>query len=392
MIRKISIENFRSIKKQELILQKLTAIIGKNGSGKSNFISAITLFKNLAIGGDIDTVVNTKIAPLTNELFFFKDHQTNTRFEFLITTKNGNNYSFSYHIAFTKIAGAQRLVVQDEFLKKIGGGGIEQTIYRREREMAYAGEKQAQIPFKVEPSRLMLSSYSDESVSEVVKTVSAYTIIDSNFEVKEGLNVVQGNRPNLNTIDGVAVSLFKKNHGRFDNAVKSIQRIISGFIAPSIISLNDEDPTKNDLQNQEDDTKTYLVTWKDTSFPNRFSQMSLSSGDKRVIHLLFSLFNTEENSFLVTEEIENGMHYERVSKLLDEIRTQASNRKIQLLFTTHSDEILKRLTVSEVVYFKKDPEQGTVMKPISDTNEYTTIRDGLQGGHTVADVLQSGLF
>jgi len=118
MIRKITIENFRSIKKQTVVLNKLTAVIGKNGSGKSNFISAITLFKSLATGSDLDIIVNSKIAPLTTELFYFKDHQTETKFEFTITTRKGSNFVFSYHIAHTRIAGALRMAIQNECLKK----------------------------------------------------------------------------------------------------------------------------------------------------------------------------------------------------------------------------------------------------------------------------------
>ena len=240
----------------------------------------------------------------------------------------------------------------------------------------------------------MLSSYSDENVIEVTKSILTYTIIiDTIFDTKDGLNIIQSNRPNTNTIDGVAISLLRKNHGRFDNAVKSIQKIIPGFIAPSILTIDDKNIKGIDtIKPQDDEVKNYIVTWTDTAFPDKYSQISLSSGDRRVIHIIFSLFNTDEQSFMVIEEIENGMHYERISKLIDEIRTQATNRKVQLLFTTHSNEILKGLTVPEVIYCKKDTDQGTTLIPISDTIEYETIKNDLRGDHSVADVLQSGLF
>jgi len=85
--------------------------------------------------------------------------------------------------------------------KKINGQS-EDIIYRRERESAYAGKNQSQIPFKVEPTRLMLSSYTDENVLEVTQAISAYTIIiDTIFDTTDGLNIIQSNRPNITTID-----------------------------------------------------------------------------------------------------------------------------------------------------------------------------------------------
>jgi predicted ATPase len=391
MILGLKIENYKSIRSQNVELGKFSIIFGKNGSGKTNFISAIQLLKYLADGSDLDMVLNSRIAPLTMEFFSFhtQDHTNVAHFEIRLLSSKHQTYTFSYEVALSRATG--RLVIQREVLKKVVGRK-EQTIYRRERDLSFSGAEDAPIPFKTEPGKLMLSSYSNEDVADAIAVIRNCTFVDTALEGKEGITIVQGNRPNLNSIDGVATSLFIKNGGRFEQAVKSIQKIIPGFTAPSVGSLGQGRVlAPGDVQTTEEDTNRYFVTWHDVNTPNMFSYLSLSHGDRRVIHLIFNLFNAEEGSFLSVEEIENGMHYGRIKRLLDEFRTQASNRNIQVLATTHSIEILKDVTIAEVIQCKKG-EEGSQFTAARDTKEYELIRGDLERDPTPAELVQSGLL
>ena len=44
IIKQIHVKNYRSIKDETLVLGDLTALVGRNGSGKSNFLRALELF------------------------------------------------------------------------------------------------------------------------------------------------------------------------------------------------------------------------------------------------------------------------------------------------------------------------------------------------------------
>ena len=46
LIQKVHVKNFRSILDESLPCDSLTALVGRNGSGKSSFLSAIDLFYN----------------------------------------------------------------------------------------------------------------------------------------------------------------------------------------------------------------------------------------------------------------------------------------------------------------------------------------------------------
>ena len=60
LIKKIEVKNFRSIRKTYLDCDNLTAIVGRNGAGKSSFLYAVDTFYDIA-------------APITEEDFFNRD-------------------------------------------------------------------------------------------------------------------------------------------------------------------------------------------------------------------------------------------------------------------------------------------------------------------------------
>lgn len=57
IIRSVEVKNFRSIREAPLDCDNLTAIVGRNGAGKSSFLHAIDIFYDIA-------------APVTEEDFF----------------------------------------------------------------------------------------------------------------------------------------------------------------------------------------------------------------------------------------------------------------------------------------------------------------------------------
>lgn len=390
MILRIKVKNYKSIKEEDISLNKFNVIFGKNGSGKTNFISAIHMLKNLALGDDLENIIGGKIAPLSNEFFNCRNQANVASFEFTLESKSKNIYLYSYEINFARNFG--KFSISSESLRKISNDRDE-SIYKRIKEISYAGPNNHEIPFKTEPTKLMLSSYSDEDVLEVVNILRGSNFIDTSFEEKEGLTIVQGNRPNSRSIDGVAVSLFIKNGGRFTAAVKSIQKIITNFASPNVTSLEERANIQDQAnQKNEDEIKRYFVTWHELDANVNYSHLSLSNGDRRVIHLIFNLFNSEENSFLSVEEIENGMHYGRISRLMDELRTQANNRNIQILMTTHSNEILNSVTAQEVIYCHKDIDSGTKLIHVKDTHEYDLIKEDLMRDPTAVELINSGFF
>ena len=395
MIIGMTVENYKSIERATLDLKGMNALIGKNGAGKTTFISILNLLKHLAAGDKIEQAVEN-IAPLGIDLFNFNSRSSFAKFS-LTVQADSSVYLFSFTINYIGTRG-RSLVINEESLEKQLDGKKE-LVYRRNNESdtleVSQGEHFAELPLKIESNKLALSSYSNEDARIVADTLSAYTIIwlDTVRSENEGYSFVRGDNPDLSTIDGVAVDLYKRDRQKYDEAIKVIKKIIPDFVEPGILNLGIalQGHQPSDREGAEKKTGNYAVTWSDNAYSKNVTRLSLSGGNARVIFLILSLFNSRMKSCFVAEEIENGLHASRIGKLIDELRTIIKNQKIQLIFTTHNYQLLEKLLPDEVVFCQLGAE-GSTYKRISESEEYRLIKEQLGSEPTSSEVVNSGLL
>lgn len=397
MITRISVENYKSIEEATLDLKGMNALIGRNGAGKTTFISIFNLLKHLASGDKLEQAVENT-APLGIDLFNFNRTSNSAKFK-LTVQADSNLYEFTFTISYNDFKG-RSFGINEESLTKLEGEE-RKLIYRRNGDNGTIevsqGEDIHTLPLKIEGNKLALSSYSNDDVRIVADTLSDYTIIwlDTIHGDNEGYSFVRGDNPNLNTIDGVAVDLFKRDPQRFKEAIAAIKKIIPDLVEPRIVSLDDafriSRSSTSSKAGSEKKIENYAVTWSDNTYSKNITRLSLSGGNARVIFLILSLFNTKTKSCFVAEEIENGLHTSRIGKLVDELRTIIKNQKIQLIFTTHNYQILERLLPDEVVFCQLG-HKGSTYQRINETDEYKLIREQLGSEPTSSDVVNSGLL
>ncbi|UIO40670.1 AAA family ATPase [Brevibacillus brevis] len=71
-----------------------------------------------------------------------------------------------------------------------------------------------------------------------------------------------------------------------------------------------------------------------------FSEFHFGAGESSIIRLIMQVEAAEENSLVLIEEIENGLHPIASVRLVEYLIEAASRLKIQTIFTTHSDYAL----------------------------------------------------
>ena len=87
----------------------------------------------------------------------------------------------------------------------------------------------------------------------------------------------------------------------------------------------------------------------------------LSDGTLRVLAVAAALFSLPEESFVVIEEIDNGVHPSRAEKLLADVQKIARERNLRVLLTTHNPALLDALppeAIPNAVACYRDPEDG----------------------------------
>jgi len=101
IIKSVEVKKFRSLREARLDCDNLTAIVGRNGAGKSSFLYAIDIFYNIA-------------APITEEDFF--DRDMNSRIEIRVTygdLRDDEKKEFQTYIRDDKLIVTKRIPSED---------------------------------------------------------------------------------------------------------------------------------------------------------------------------------------------------------------------------------------------------------------------------------------
>ncbi|ACT51332.1 ATP-dependent nuclease [Methylovorus glucosotrophus] len=76
---------------------------------------------------------------------------------------------------------------------------------------------------------------------------------------------------------------------------------------------------------------------------NRFSEFHFGAGESSIIRMVSKIEQAPENSLILIEEIENGLHPIATQRIVEYLIDVAQRRSIQAVFTTHSDYALAPL-------------------------------------------------
>ena len=74
-----------------------------------------------------------------------------------------------------------------------------------------------------------------------------------------------------------------------------------------------------------------------------YTEFHFGAGESSIIRMVTEIEQCEDNSLILIEEIENGLHPLAVRRLVEYLIRVALRKKVQVIFTTHSNEALKPL-------------------------------------------------
>ncbi|WP_394539815.1 AAA family ATPase [Lysobacter enzymogenes] len=73
---------------------------------------------------------------------------------------------------------------------------------------------------------------------------------------------------------------------------------------------------------------------------NEYSEFHFGAGESSIIRIVAEIETLPQSSLILIEEIENGLHPVATRRLVEYLISAAERRKIQAIFTTHSDDAL----------------------------------------------------
>lgn len=342
MIRAISIKNFRSIKNLESLKLGLgpTFIIGQNGTGKSTLISAVYLTQQLIKRRSADFVLN-RVAPFGRELLSHGQGGVSSEFSFCLKGERGL-YRFSYSIAVRDDGFA----IPSERLEEIGNQYETRALIYERSDDGIKIQDGTKIPLHIGKDELVISGYNEDRTRDAATMLSSFKVLWLNGESSSEFRFYRKDGLNSSNLDAMAVRLYNTDRKSFDSAVAVIQTLIPTFLPPEIREIS---PHKSALE--QEDTR-YVVFWHESwndGSTLEYTLPSLSDGNIRIIQLVFSIFASRDLTCIIGEEIENGQHFGRIKTLLEVIKTMSIKRNLQMIFTTHSTELLSGVSPSDVI-------------------------------------------
>lgn len=369
MIKRIKITDFKSIRELDVTLDPVTVLVGRSGSGKSNFVQAIRFLRNLLLKPEFAFKYeggSDRILPVGE-----KHSKTSIEVVFVVP---GDDQEFNYRVGLgirhgQPVVNAERLMVGRE------------TAFSRSADLS--GQWAWATPAKV----AVQPSPSDGPVlgrfPSLEKVALAYAVLSSGIgHYHFPSSTLNPNRSGPEPHDHQ--EFFKSIPGLSDNA-SNFKEIIRGItqnfhnpnlrksllatlkaVNPSIVAV--------DLDSLTNPSKVIVGH----TAAGRVFELDLdqeSDGFRRFYAHLLALYQTPPKLASVFEEPENAIFPGALSLLADEFKAAPRENRGQVILTTHSPMLLDCFDVENVrVVEMKDGK--TMIGPVS-KEQQAAVRDHL---------------
>lgn len=118
--------------------------------------------------------------------------------------------------------------------------------------------------------------------------------------------------------------------------------VLESNAAKAVARILDKDVSSFSLVNVDARGRVTLLAGT-TSDGKGYSEFHFGAGESSVIRMAIILESVAENSLILIEEIENGLHPMATVRMVEYLIELAERRKIQAIFTTHSNDALRPL-------------------------------------------------
>jgi AAA15 family ATPase/GTPase len=397
MLKKLILENWKSFRYAELPIDPLTVLIGTNASGKSNVVEALEFLQRIARDKYIEDALagDSKVPPIRGSVKW-ASHKPETQFT-LKALIQGEDDRTDYLYSITVDTKTFAYVVEEYLISQKYQIEQEKCI-QNYLVKTYPSSNQSPDIHLVDNAIKIIktNNYSEADTSGVLADNNTVKIMKMGGEspidlsilnILKSLSISSNIKNKINIIIQAIENIFilnpipskMRNYSSLSETFESDASNIAGVLAAlpdeqkaeieATISTYIKDLPEGDIQRIwaekvgrfGTDAMLYCEEqWK----PGHITEIdarSMSDGTLRFLAILTALLTRPENSQLVIEEIDNGLHPSRAQLLVRMLREIGAKRKIDILVTTHNPALLDVLgpeIVPFVVVAHRDSETG----------------------------------
>jgi predicted ATPase len=315
-LERIEIEGFKSIRQVALDLRPLTVLVGANGAGKSNLLSAFELLRHLAEERLQRYVLESGGAePL---LHFGRKRSSHLRLSLRVE-------SDCYEVQLAPSEPDTLFVEEERWWATPAGEQGQEKWGGASRESHLHSSAQPQSPLARRILERLRSwrtyHFHDTSRSAKVK-------LTGDIEDNESL------RPDASNL-AAFLYLLRERHSASYRRIVSTVRLVAPFFSDFRLRPQALNPQK------------ILLEWSAANSETYFSAHALSDGTLRFICLATLLLQPTLPSLVIIDEPELGLHPYAIQLLADLV--QGASQQTQLVLSTQSVTLLDQLQPEDVV-------------------------------------------
>jgi predicted ATPase len=327
-LRSIEIRGYKSIKHQIIGLNKMNVLIGQNGAGKSNFISAFKFLRNIIEG----RLKNTSLKTGAENLLYYGSKETKNIYL-------GLDFKPNVYDITLQASESDSLFVSIEHCGFWGNGYKDPYL-----ETVAIDEEESKL------AKMTKNKAIAEHVYGVLKNWRVYHFHDTSESagVKKYASLAD-NKVLFEDASNIASFLYVMKHsdGNFyERIVKTIQLVIP-FFKDFVLEPN---PINED---------NIRLEWCDNFSDKTFTPNQLSDGSLRFICMATLLLQPNLPLIILLDEPELGLHPTAIT-ILAGLLKKASKRS-QVIVSTQSVSLVNEFDAEDIIVVEKDNAE-TVFK------------------------------
>jgi predicted ATPase len=452
MIKHVEIQNFRSIQNSKFSFSDsgLTVIVGANGSGKSNLVKSLQFISQInndglslaiaAQGGALAVIPKAVDEKSINNV------KTSIKYKILQRRPPGypsnRNRPSGTHSIVIDWADSSDFTISEETVTYQEPIAVAKALESKDKDYEITNARKSSIRFTRDDKNIYMQSWPNfngnnrqdyirwiglpeyllkdiEYAHEFNKLISK---IGSTFK-KQGhgldsktslikwkkslLNYSVQNTVFMNEASGIKrfdLQLTELRKAQQYKGKSNLSRL--GDNLPSAVRLAKEDSSEDwerlllalqelaphitSLETNKLRTGQEYISFIENEVGRPVESWDSSDGTLRALAVLIALETHPEGNTIVIEEPELGLHPWAVSTIMEYARDVISRRNLQIVMTTHSQQVLQSINPEELVVTSRTEESGTEISRLSDFDsiDIGSLRQGDVGRMWVKGLLQ----
>lgn len=330
VLRRMTLVGFRSLYFQEVDFDNPTFVVGRNGSGKSNFADAFA-FLSEAMRSSLQAVIEQRGGfPAVSHRGSARGRPTNVTLSVDLENPDRGTAAARYFVDLRSRKGYDFEVAEESCVVQRSDGQADS--FRRSTGKGSTGWESTveSLAPAVEPNALALPLVGGDRrfrpVLRFLAGMRTYRIEPAALRAMQDPDGGVGLRSDGRNAASVLREIQRKSPDEDRTRVRELlESVVPGTV--------DVRPKKHGNKLTLEFTQQRM-----RAEPVRFEAFSMSDGTLRVLGLIAAVFQRPAPSLLVIEEPEASVHPGAVGSILDVLRL--ASRSMQVVVTTHSPDIL----------------------------------------------------